>query len=88
MAISVGDQVRSFDFESRDVAGKNACYVEGLVESIESGRYLIRVNRQVFEGKERGELVGSLVYPPCNGTRSWLGRVNDGVALLLKKETT
>lgn len=86
-AIKVGDRVRSFDFDDRDLEGERACYVEGRVEEIvESGwcqRYAIRVERRVFGGEEIAEGYEDMVYPPVNGTKFVLrGSVASGVERL------
>ena len=91
-AVKVGDRVRSFDFDGRDIEGEAACYIEGTVESItdpkihphfrDCARYAIRVTRRIFAGENRdgeGSNVGECVYPPLNGTQSWLGRTMAGV---------
>jgi hypothetical protein len=67
------------------------CYVEGVVEAItdpethefrDCARYAIRVDRRVFAGEEHGS-VGELVYPPVNGTPSWLsGKPSSSVELV------
>ena len=86
--IAVGDRVRSFDFDSRDLEGERACYVEGVVEGIfEPGiavwrSYAVRVTRRVICGEEEPKDVGMIVRPPVNGIRTSLGRVTDGVELL------
>lgn len=90
--IAVGDRVRSFDFQSRDVEGDRACYVEGTVERIgeppfqlDTGHhavYAIRVERRVFNGWEVTEgwgAVGDRVFPPVNGIPKTFGGVTDGV---------
>lgn len=75
--IKIGDRVRSFDFDCRDITGERACYIEGCVEDISDrlgygfDQYHIRVERQIFGGVQlpRGQsLVGEVVYPPVNGT--------------------
>ncbi len=83
--IKVGDKVRSFDFpHSRDVDGDRACYVEGVVEGFKEvegcERYVVRVDRKVFAGKEE-DILGRYpyVFPPVNGTPRLLGGVCDGV---------
>ena len=83
--IKVGDKVRSFDFpHSRDVDGDRACYVEGVVEGFKEvegcERYVVRVDRKVFTGKEE-DILGRYpyVFPPVNGTPRLLGGVCDGV---------
>lgn len=89
--IVVGDRVRSFDFamgkHGRDLKGKNACYIEGVVESIGAKvegflRYTIRVTKDVFGGKEQSDRLGMLVYPPVNGTPTGLGGRTDSVELV------
>ncbi len=84
MDITVGTRVRSFDFESRDLEGERACYVEGVVvgivdEGMDCPRYNIRVERKVFGGKECEVPEGHHVYPPVNGTRTTFGRTTNGV---------
>lgn len=88
--INVGDTVRSYDFahvgEAED-EGERACYVEGVVECItdpethpyftDCARYQVRVTRRVFSGKAVDH--AEHVYPPVNGTPSWMGRVMNGV---------
>jgi hypothetical protein len=84
----VGSKVRSFDFESRDLDGERACYVEG--EVVEVGvvlegcqRYRIRVDKRVFGGKVlTGPRVEKEVFPPVNGTASWLGKPIDVVVCI------
>ena len=87
--IQVGDRVRSFDFpHSRDLEGERACYVEGYVHNIVSRegckRYEIRVDRDVFGGVDSREKhrVGTVVYPPVNGTPKLFGGVCDNVELV------
>tara|TARA_Y100000310_G_C20610288_1_gene777652 strand:+ start:534 stop:806 length:273 start_codon:yes stop_codon:yes gene_type:complete len=88
--IQVGDRVRSFDFDSREVVGETACFVEGVVQNItnpaidtmfrDCAHYEIRVERRVFGGVEM-EVVGGLVYPPVNGIPSTFGNVTNYVEL-------
>ena len=74
----------------RDLVGERACYVEGVVESIEAKgdfvggcyRYAIRVSRQVSRGEETDRRLGGLVFPPINGTPNSLGGVQNGVELV------
>ena len=86
MNIQVGSKVRSFDFHSRDIAGEDACYVEGEVVDIRwdggCDRYVILIEKQVFAGKEEDTHVGTLVQPPVNGIQKMFGGVTDGVELL------
>lgn len=82
--IKVGDLVRSYDFEVREVEGPNACYVEGIVEGFVTDgcrRYEIRVTRTVWCGAEV-DFGRDRFYPPVNGTPTSLGRVTDGVVLV------
>jgi len=93
--IQVGDLVRSYDFpDFQD--DKRPSFVEGIVEAItdhethptfrDCNRYQIHVSRRVFGGKERTDQIGVRVFPPVNGTPSWLGGVTEGVVVLAKKE--
>jgi len=93
--ISIGDRVRSFDFEghpsARALEGESACFVEGVVRNItnpevdtmfrDCAHYEIRVDRRIFGGVET-EVVGGLVYPPVNGTTRLFGGVTDFVELV------
>lgn len=86
MCLNIGDKVRSFDFDSRDLEGPKACYIEGVVEAIgkcdgfpDCERYKIKVSRQVFGGKEYAHLVGQYVFPPKNGVRKLFGGVCNAV---------
>ena len=81
MSISVGDRVRSFDFDGspggRDLEGERSCYVEGRVEELVRVegclRYRILVERDVFGGKEESTRVGRYCHPPVNGTPRLIG---------------
>lgn len=69
--VGIGDYVRSFDFERSD-----DCYVEGVVKRIDSLegclRYVISVERRVFDSKEC--VIGTPeVCPPVNGTPMLMG---------------
>lgn len=86
--IVVGARVRSFDFpyreDTRVAEGESACYVEGVVEGVcrdfpDCPRYAIKVDRQLFAGEERTELVGEHCFPPLNGTSAMFGGECDGV---------
>lgn len=87
MCLKVGDKVRSFDFDSRDLKGPKACYIEGIVEAIGEchdfyhgyNSYKIKVSRQVFGGNEYNDLVGQYVFPPRNGVRKLFGGVCNAV---------
>jgi len=88
----VGKQVRSFDFADRpggrDIEGERACFVQGQVLGITDpdehptfrgcARYIIHVTRKVSGGEER-DGGASIMYPPINGTPTWMGSVTDGV---------
>lgn len=86
--IKIGDYVRSYDFEWRDVTGERACYVEGFVREIMSpvadcDRYKIDVFRRVWGGFEDEVRDGErTVYPPVNGTRTVMGGTTNGVERL------
>lgn len=83
-AIVPGTRVRSFDFDSRDLTGERACFVEGTVVGFcEIGgctRYDIIVDRRVFGGQE-GSWVDR-VFPPVNGTPNMRGGVCNGVVAI------
>lgn len=72
--INIGDKVISFDFE-----GNEKCYAEGEVTgyaNIEGcNRYQIKVSKRVWDEREV-EIRDSLIYPPINGTPSFLGETN------------
>ena len=88
--VKVGDRVRSFDFDGRDLTGEKACFIEGDVVAIgrppwcECDRYIVRVAKRIAGGREvnkpavtEGE---DLVFPPVNGgTPKLFGGVCDGV---------
>lgn len=94
-SLQVGDKVRSFDFADgeygRELSGGRAAYAEGFIVEIgpmpdapanDCPRYHIRVTRDVFGGKGRiGEnsRVGTMVYPPVNGTPTTMGNTTYGV---------
>lgn len=92
--IKVGDRVRSFDFEGRELEGERACYREGVVIGIgrfgfpDCDRYKIFVDRVVWAGEEdvlsdNDPVAGRVIYPPVNGVPMvFRGRVTDGVHLL------
>ena len=71
--IRVGDRVRAFDYDCRDLEGGNACFTEGLVVDIVNdgpvfeGRYVIQVERDVWTGKDMDVRVGTKIFPPVNG---------------------
>jgi len=71
--IAVGDRVRTYDYNCRDLKGSDACYTEGNVVgfedegSVDRGRYVIMVEREVWCGKPMNVRVGTKVFPPANG---------------------
>tara|TARA_Y100001963_G_scaffold13629_1_gene16990 strand:- start:6033 stop:6410 length:378 start_codon:yes stop_codon:yes gene_type:complete len=71
-----------------DLSGDRACYVEGTVvdigsrEEYDCPRYHILVTRDVYGGEEQLGRVGTLVYPPVNGTPTLLGSSTSGVELI------
>lgn len=81
--IQVGDTVRSYDFPDNSALAD--CYVEGVVEAIgepqegdplsgsNCSRYKIKSTRTIWMGEEIPEAKGRYVYPPVNGSSSWLG---------------
>ncbi len=81
-AIKVSDYVRAFDFDSRDLEGERACYVEGDVVALVKREgcmfYAISVDREVWAGVEEAS-PRALVYSPVNGTPTTMGRVTDYV---------
>lgn len=66
----VGQTIRGYDF--KPMAGRNDCYVEGVVEGItnEMGYRAFKVTctKDVFDGKEnpkgKGSRVGKIVFVP------------------------
>jgi hypothetical protein len=89
--VRVGDEVRSYDFPGFSTTE----YVEGVVEKVgysplgrDCERYHVRVKRQVVRGLEVEDspLIGQLVYPPVNGTPSWLGGKTSGVERILRRK--
>ena len=88
MNIEIGSKVRSFDFDHRELTGERAFYAEGLVvNSLSAGvygceRYVILVERQIFQGEEADYHVGKEIYPPVNGVPKLFGGKTDGVELL------
>ena len=88
MAIKAGDLVRSYDFKHI-----RNCYVEGVVVGVyPEGRrdiglshpcYRIHVARRVWDGDScPANGPDDYVYPPINGTRTWMDEVCNGVELL------
>lgn len=71
--IGIGDRVRAYDYDCRDLEGPDACFTEGIVlgfeneGDIENGRYVIMADRDVWAGKEMDVRVGTRIYPPANG---------------------
>jgi hypothetical protein len=77
--IKIGDRVRSFDFEGRDDS-----FVEGPVigfdaENFDCKRYVIKCELSMFGGDPDPQRIGEIVYPPVNGTRTWMGGVTNCV---------
>ena len=84
--VKVGDKVRSFDFDSHEVEGRDACYVEGVVESIEGhpmgggGEYVkFLITKKIFSGKERTGSVGEFNWVPQNGQETWTGKLTNHI---------
>ena len=84
--IKVGDKVRSFDFDCKELDTINSCFVEGVVENIEGhpmsgdGEYLkFKISRKIFGGKEIPQTIGDYNWVPQNGQMTWLGKVTDNV---------
>lgn len=68
---TVGDTIRGYDF--KPMAGRNDCYVEGVVERIstETGfkAFKVTCTKDVFDGSEvkkgeKGSRVGKVVFIP------------------------
>ena len=80
--IKVGDKVRSFDFDKKDLTGERASYAEGVVVGLErhegSMRYKIKVSHQVF-GAKNVKIDNEFIYPPINGTKTSSGKIMSGV---------
>ena len=75
--ININDTVRSFDFSSMpgglDIEGKDACFIEGIVEGFKEVegcmRFDIKPTRRVFNGVEKDIEEGQRFFPPVNGTQ-------------------
>lgn len=87
--VKVGDKVRSFDFHHKDKNGINACYVEGIVESIGGhpfgggGKYAkFKITRKVFSGEEREETLGEYNWAPQNGQENWNGKLTNQMEVI------
>jgi len=90
LEINVGDTVKSLDFPDtcREIEGKDACFIEGVVEVIgqfaslkfqSCDMYKIRCTKKVFSGKEI-EKHEEFYYAPVNGTKKMFGsKLTDGV---------
>ena len=72
MTISLGDNVRSYDFPGL----RDDCFVEGTVTNIGTDTYTINVRRQVVQGREPCILNGREVFPPLNGLQGLFGVTN------------
>ena len=84
----VGDNVRSHDFNDRDITGPNACYVQGIVESIEGhpmgggGKFVkFKITKKIFGGKEITEKLGEYNWAPQNGSYSFMGSTTNIVRI-------
>ena len=84
--IKVGDKVRSFDFDCKEVDTINSCFVEGVVESIEGhpqgggGEYLkFKISRKIFSGEEITQTIGDFNWVPQNGQKTWTGKLINNV---------
>ena len=81
LTLGVGDAVRSFDFPGRD-----DCYLDGVITGVVTldgcPRYALRVDSAHYADQPDPQPPGPYVYPPVNGTLSWLGGVTRGVARL------
>jgi hypothetical protein len=84
--IKVGDKVRSFDFDCKEVDTINSCFVEGIVESIEGhpmgggGEFIkFEITRKVFSGEETNRSVGEHNWVPQNGQKQWTGKLTNNV---------
>jgi len=82
--IKIGDTVRSFDFDHRDLDGRFAFYIEGEVIAIVHwqgcDRYKIRVTDRIVSGQNIGVSEDFReVLPPVNGTPMTLGGISHGV---------
>lgn len=85
--IEEGDRVRSFDFDGRDLEGRGAAYIEGVVEGIgikKDGcpRYRIRVTRRVARGAPIA--YPEHVYPPVNGMPALFNGLTHGVHRIME----
>lgn len=69
-AAKTGQMIRGYDF--KPMAGRNDCYVEGVVESISNEMgfkaFKVTCTKDVFDGKEnakgKGSRVGQIVFIP------------------------
>ncbi len=82
--IKVGDKVRSYDFVT-DGEANAGCYVEGKVVAIENNTYKILVNKRVFSNEEKEVTGEGYIYPPINGTMSFMGGETCGVQKIKEK---
>ncbi|MBU9200448.1 hypothetical protein KTD31_03645 [Burkholderia multivorans] len=76
-SLAVGDRVRSYDF-----AHTPTCYVEGRIEEITAHmdgcpRYMIRVEKRVFDGLTLSVGADAYIYPPVNGIPTRLGGITN-----------
>ena len=90
--IKVGDRVRAFDYDCRDLTGSEACYTEGMVVDIinegnvQEGRYAIKVERDIWLGKDVKVRVGGKVFPPVNGRVIYPANVFMNRVTVLRRE--
>ena len=90
--IKVGDRVRAFDYDCRDLTGSEACYIEGIVVDIvnegnvQEGRYAIKVDRDIWLGKDVKVRVGGKVFPPVNGRVIYPANVFMNRVTVLRRE--
>lgn len=92
--IKPGERVRSYDFFDR-----TDCYVEGTVQEITGAiegcpRYKISIERAVFAGEDvtadmlTRHAASPFIFPPVNGTPTWLGKITRGVVRAESAEAT
>ena len=74
----IGDRVRSYDFP-----GTTTCWVEGVIVDLDmmESRYVIAVDRTVFDGKQIQTKPNQTVFPPFNGLDGIFGKTC-GVTLI------
>ena len=76
--IRIGDRVRSHHFEfARERQNFITGHVRGYCELDGCLRYAIEAESETWAGEVKP--MNANVYPPINGTRTWMGGVCDGV---------